>query len=177
LLGDKTAKEAGRLTLNPFKHIDPLWFALIFLIHFWWWKPVQVNPSYYKNPLKDELLVSLAGPFSNLLMAFIWSFLYVLAMKFDQTNQLINLFFQLFIYINIALAIFNLLPIYPLDWYRIIKFLKPQWAYFMEKHGFIFMILLLILIFSPGNIIWKLINAVIEPIYTFFIYIFAFILS
>ena len=168
---DPTPKLQWRLTPNPIKHIDPIWFLMIFLINFGWWKPVQVNPSYYKNPLRDELLVSLAWPFSNFLMAFIWSFLFVLAEKFGQANFLIETFFQFFIVINIALWIFNLIPIYPLDGYRIIKFLKPSWAFFMEKHSMIFMIILLCLVFIPWNIIWGIILSIVNPIYNALIFI------
>ena len=168
---DPTPKLQWRLTPNPIKHIDPIWFLMIFLIHFGWWKPVQVSPSYYKNSLRDELLVALAWPFSNFLMAFIWSFLFVLAEKFGQSNFLIETFFQLFIVINIALWIFNLIPIYPLDGYRIIKFLNPSWGLFMEKNAFIFLIILLFLVFMPWNIIWTIIMDIVEPIYSVLIFI------
>jgi len=168
---DPTPKLQWRLTPNPIKHIDPIWFLMIFLIHFGWWRPVQIDPSYYKKPLRDELLVSLAWPFSNFLMAFIWSFLFVFAEKFSQTNFLINNFFQFFIFINIALWVFNLIPIYPLDGYRIIKFLKPSWAFFMEQNAIIFMIILLLLIFMPWNVIWTIIMNIVDPIYSALIFI------
>ena len=77
ILWDPTPKLQWRLTPNPLKHIDPIGFLMIFLILFGWWKPVQVNPMYYKNKLRDELLVALAWPFANFLMAFVWSFLYI----------------------------------------------------------------------------------------------------
>jgi len=171
ILWDPTPKIQGRLTPNPLKHIDPIWFLMIFLIHFGWGKPVQVNPSYYKNPLRDELLVSLAWPFSNFLMAFFWAFLFVILVKFWQSNFLINEFFQLFIFINIALWLFNLLPIYPLDGYRIIKYLKPSWAYFMEQNAMIFTIIMLVIVFLPGNPILSIIIDIIQPIYKLFIFI------
>lgn len=170
-LWDPTPKLQWRLTPNPIKHLDLIWFLMIFIIHFWWWKPVQVNPYYYKNKLRDELIVSLAWPFANFLMAFIAWFLYVLSAKINFLDPLLNSFFQLFIFINLALAIFNLLPIYPLDWYRIIKFLKPSWAYFMEQHSLIFSIILLIVIFMPWNIIWEIINTIVNPIYSIIIII------
>jgi len=171
ILWDPTPSLQWRLTPNPLKHIDPIWFLMIFLIHFWWWKAVQVDPNYYKNPLKDELLVALAWPFANFLMAFIWSFLYVIAIKFWQINYLIDNFFKFFILINIALWIFNLFPIYPLDGYRIVKFLRPSWALFMEQNALIFMIILLILVFMPWNIIWNIILSILDPIYKIFIFI------
>ena len=176
ILWDPTPKLQWRLTPNPLKHIDPIWFLMIFLIHFWWWRPVEVNPTYYKNKLRDELLVSLAGPFANFIMAFIGSFLYVLFAKFGWLDPFIQLFFYWFIFINIALAIFNLLPIYPLDWYRIVKFLNPSWWEFMEQHALIFTIILLLLVFLPWNLIWKIISVTVQPIMEAMIYIFTVLL-
>ena len=170
-LWDPTPKLQWRLTPNPLKHLDPIGFLMIFLIHFGWWKPVEVNPMYYKNKLRDELLVALAWPFTNFLMAFISAWLFALFAKFNLLNPLIVQFFQLFIYINLALAIFNLLPIYPLDWYRIIKFLKPEWAAFMEQNALIFTIILLVLVLLPWNLIWNIINAVVEPLYNLIVLI------
>ncbi len=168
-LWDPTPKLQWRLTPNPLKHLDLLWFLMIFLIHFGWWKPVEVNPMYYKNKLRDELLVALAGPFTNFLMALVGWAIFVLLAKFWMLNPLLVQFFQLFIFVNLALAIFNLLPIYPLDWYRIIKFLKPSWAQFMEQNALIFSIILLILIFMPWNLIGKIINLFVEPLYNLII--------
>lgn len=176
ILWDPTPKLQWRLTPNPLKHIDPIGFLMIFLIHFGWWKPVQVNPMYYKNKLRDELLVALAWPFANFLMAFVWSFLYVLFAKLGWLDPLSQTFLYWFIFINIALAIFNLLPIYPLDWYRIIKFFKPSWWYFMEQHAIIFTIALLLLVFLPWNLIWKIISITVEPIMNWMIYIFTVLL-
>jgi len=168
-LWDPTPKLQWRLTPNPLKHLDLLWFLMIFLIHFGWWKPVEVNPMYYKNKLRDELLVALAGPFTNFLMALVGWAIFILLDKFWMLNPLLFQFFQLFIFVNLALAIFNLLPIYPLDWYRIIKFLKPSWAQFMEQNALIFSIILLILIFMPWNLIGKIINLFVEPLYNLII--------
>jgi len=168
-LWDPTPKLQWRLTPNPLKHLDLLWFLMIFLINFGWWKPVEVNPMYYKNKLRDELLVALAGPFTNFLMALVGWAIFVLLAKFWMLNPLMVQFFQLFIFVNLALAIFNLLPIYPLDWYRIIKFLKPSWAQFMEQNALIFSIILLILIFMPWNLIGKIINLFVEPPYNLII--------
>ena len=168
-LWDPTPKLQWRLTPNPLKHLDLLWFLMIFLINFGWWKPVEVNPMYYKNKLRDELLVALAGPFTNFLMALVGWAIFVLLDKFWMLNPLMVQFFQLFIFVNLALAIFNLLPIYPLDWYRIIKFLKPSWAQFMEQNALIFSIILLILIFMPWNLIGKIINLFVEPPYNLII--------
>ena len=71
-LWDPTPKIQGRLTPNPLKHISLWWFLAVFLIHFWWWKPVQIDPSYYKKPYRDELITSLAGPASNIILWILW---------------------------------------------------------------------------------------------------------
>ncbi len=176
ILWDPTPKLQWRLTVNPFAHIDIVWFLMIFVIHFGWWKPVQVNPHYYKNPLKDELLVALAWPFSNFIMAFLWIFIWAFLLHFWQSNHLIDLFFNLFVYINIALAIFNLIPIYPLDGYRIVKFVKPSWGTFMEQNAFVFYLFFLFLVFLPWNPIWRFILMIVDPIFNFLMYIVSFIL-
>jgi Zn-dependent protease len=124
-LGDPTPKLQGRLTPNPLAHIDPVGFVLIFLIHFGWWKPVQINPSYYKNPARDEFLVAMAGPASNIIMAIlgiIFLKLYVgNLMLLSWTSNMFTLFWMQFVFLNIGLALFNLLPIPPLDGRKIVK--------------------------------------------------------
>lgn len=112
-LGDDTAKNQGRLTLNPFKHLS-LWGSIMFiLVQFGWGKPVPVNPAYFKNPRRDQAFVALAGPLSNLLLALISGlFLIYLPATIEFT--------YLFTQINIGLAIFNLIPIPPLDGSKII---------------------------------------------------------
>ena len=125
-LGDPTPKLQWRLTPNPLAHIDPMWFLLIFLIHFWRGKPVQINPAYYKNPRVDEFLVAIAWPISNIIMAIFG----VLFLKLYAGNLInlasawSNIFVQFrmqFVFLNIGLALFNLLPIPPLDGRKFIK--------------------------------------------------------
>ena len=157
-LGDPTPKIQGRLTPNPLVHIDIIGFLLIFLIHFWWGKPVIVNPAYYKHKLRDELLVSLAWPATNMVLAIVGTLIMLLYVKFTNVEALYNgdpvvQFWTLFSRINIALAIFNLIPIYPLDGYRIIKYIAPKAWYRMEKNRKYIMITLLALIFLP-NLLW-----------------------
>ncbi len=122
-LGDNTAEQAGRITLNPFVHLDPIGTLMIFLARIGWGKPVPVNPNNFKNPKVGWALVSLAGPTSNLLLAFVFS----LAFHFTLGRE--NLFSLLIFYIivlNIVLGIFNLIPIPPLDGSRILfAFLPP----------------------------------------------------
>lgn len=153
-LGDPTPKMQWRLTPNPLVHIDPLWFVLIFIIHFWWGRPVIVNPAYYKNKLRDELLVALAWPAMNILLAVAGTIIMLLYVKIVGIDALIEQdvviqFRQLFWWINIALAVFNMIPIYPLDGYRVIKYLWPAAGYAMERYRQYILIALLALIFLP----------------------------
>ncbi|PJA49177.1 MAG: site-2 protease family protein [candidate division SR1 bacterium CG_4_9_14_3_um_filter_40_9] len=180
-LGDPTPKLQGRLTPNPLRHIDPIGFLMIFLIHFGRGKPVQINPMYYKHPLKGELLVSLAGPATNLALAIAGILIMLIYAKITgvTASEMINMpnmvitFRALFAQINIALAIFNILPIYPLDGYRLIKIIRPQWGFRMEKNGMIITIVFLFLLIGPGsNVFISIISNTTDFIFRIFFTIF-----
>ena len=115
--GDLTAHNQGRLTLNPIAHIDPLGFLMILLAGFGWAKPVPVNPSNFKNPEADMIKVAIAGPLSNIILAivglFIYYFFYYLMPQF--LSQTLAQFLFLFSCYNVILAVFNMIPIPPLD--------------------------------------------------------------
>ncbi len=166
-LGDPTPKLQGRLTPNPLVHIDPIGFLLIFVIWFGWWKPVIVNPSYYKNPIRDELLVALAGPFSNIVLAFagtVFMHIYMLIAWVDSVygwTDLVIQFWTLFGWLNVALAVFNMIPIPPLDGYRLLVFFFPKTQRFLQKYTMYFGIILLGLIFLPG-ISWVLMGFITQ---------------
>jgi Zn-dependent protease len=122
---------SGRLTLNPLRHLDPLGTIMIFLVHFGWAKPVPVNPSRLRNPKKDMLWISAAGPLSNMILALISGVvLRIFYSVFGEPGQhsIIGIFeFMLVmsLQINLALAIFNVLPIAPLDGSKILSGLLP----------------------------------------------------
>ncbi|MFB7035227.1 site-2 protease family protein [Bacillus altitudinis] len=124
--GDPTAKNQGRLTLNPLKHLDIFGTILIFVAGFGWARPVPVNRYHFKNPRLAGICVSIAGPLSNLVLAFLGFFVYVLLQKFGGESLMrfepgVDYFFRIFINLNVILFLFNLLPIPPLDGYRIIE--------------------------------------------------------
>lgn len=169
-LGDPTAKLQGRLTLNPLKHIDIFGLAVLFITRMIGWaKPVPVDPRYFKNPRKDMLWVALAGPGSNLALGLVFALLlnYVGPLMKGNIFYPVKVMMEIMVFINVGLAIFNLIPIPPLDGGRVIVGLLPEkmansWAK-IEPYGFI---ILLFLIFT------KAVNFVIFPIITGIVNIF-----
>ncbi|MBQ7540876.1 MAG: site-2 protease family protein [Clostridia bacterium] len=131
-LGDPTARRNGRLTLNPLAHLDWMGCLLIILVGFGYAKPVPVNMRYFKKPKADMAAVAFAGPLSNLLMAFLFLILYwVFGLRVSgDFAQILAYFFYYAAYINVSLAVFNLLPIPPLDGSRIATVLIPNKYYF-----------------------------------------------
>ncbi|WP_226669174.1 site-2 protease family protein [Metabacillus litoralis] len=130
--GDPTAQRQGRLTLSPLAHLDPFGTILIFIAGFGWAKPVPVNRFFFKRPRLAGVLVSVAGPLSNLLLAFLGMVIVNIlvatgimsVLPVNYADQL-DLFFGIFISLNVMLFLFNLLPFPPLDGYRIIEDLSP----------------------------------------------------
>ncbi len=167
--GDNTASRLGRLTLNPVKHVDLLGTIILpglllmtgtsFI--FGWAKPVPVDPRNFKRPLQDMAIVALAGPVSNLIMAFLWALIIRLGIFIGTNAEVISLPLLYTGYagitINLALAMINLLPIPPLDGSRILTGILPNywaWQYNrLERYGFI---LLLVLLYT------KILNVILE---------------
>ena len=147
-LGDYTPKMQGRLTLNPAAHVDLIGLVMLFIVHFGWAKPVQINPMNFSNPRRDDILVSLAGPLSNLITAFVFTIVLVFMIKLHMplTEGLLVVFNLIIVY-NINFAIFNMLPIPPLDGSHILRNLLPYemaHAYEqLERYSFIFLIIIL----------------------------------
>lgn len=152
-LGDPTAKNAGRLTLNPLKSLDPMGAAAILLVGFGWAKPVPVDPRYFKNPKRGMAVTALAGPLSNLLAALVGAFI-VMGMlagaSYGEVSTATYFIFQAVYYyvvVNISLAVFNLVPVPPLDGSRIVGMFLSDRAlasYYRNQQAMSFLLMLLL---------------------------------
>lgn len=167
-LGDPTAKDEGRLTLNPISHFNLFGFLMMVIVHFGWATPVPVNPNNFKNPSKGMLYTALAGPVSNLILAVASSFLYMvvlvigthISVESELVYEILSNFLRILLYmmmLNIGLAIFNLIPVYPLDGSRVLTYFLPvQYNNFMVRYGQYIQIgfLLLVMLTSVvGNLV------------------------
>lgn len=166
--GDPTAKYAGRLTLNPLAHLDPIGTIMILFAPIGWGKPVPVNLSNLRNPRWHGLLVSLAGPASNFVLALILAFI----LRFLPPNLELLAFFQSAIVLNLSLMVFNLLPVPPLDGSKIVMSLfpptNPRDVMNYVQYG---PLVLLILIFFLHDFLSKILSYVIFPLYNFVLYV------
>jgi Zn-dependent protease len=150
LLGDPTAKSAGRLTLNPLKHLDPLGTLAFFFVHFGWARPVPVNARYFKNPRKGMMYTAMAGPGTNFILAALFAGAFHLMVLFGLSPRSPLYAVAYYgVFVNLILAAFNLLPIPPLDGSNVLAyFLSPRAAYkFMSlsRYGFIILIAIIVL--------------------------------
>lgn len=162
-LGDKSQKALGRLTLDPFKHIDPIGFLCIALIGFGWGKPVLIDDRNFKNRAKGTMLVSLAGPASNLILAILFTIILKIlivtgAISVVATSSIASILFNMFILtiqFNVVFAVFNMLPIPPFDGSKVLHYFLPykykNIMYTLQKYSFV--IILVLVITDLGSII------------------------
>lgn len=168
LQGDHTAKNMGRLTLNPLKHLDPVGTFMIVLAGFGWGKPVPFNLSNLRSKRFGAAIVGGAGPLVNILLAFLAA---ILISRLSPTGRYLSEFLQIMFGLNVLLAVFNLLPIPPLDGSRILSAVLPpdkqKWIYFLDRWGFVALIIVVFFLFEPvlgpvvrliGNLIMLLVN-------------------
>lgn len=155
-LGDRTARDLGRLTINPVAHVDPVGLILLFLAGFGWAKPVPVNPNNFKGDMRrGMLLVSLAGPATNILLAVASAVILGIfaGLRLPYFREIMLYMIQ----INVVLGIFNLIPIPPLDGSKILAGILPgrqNWLYQLETYG---AIILIVLVFTGAiGIIFKI---------------------
>ncbi len=148
-LGDDTAKKAGRLTLNPLKHLDPMGLLMMLVFRFGWAKPVPVNMIKFQNPKRGMAVTALAGPGCNLLITVVFLFLYGLLnrpLSGNPAGEIILELLELTSYISLGFCIFNLIPVPPLDGSKILLSLLSDQAYWKlmryERYGSIALILL-----------------------------------
>ena len=151
-MGDNTAKNMGRLTLNPIKHMDILGAICMLLFGFGWAKPVPVNPMNFKKRDKGMVLTALAGPVSNMLMALLGVILWTALKAYNVIpptvwGGFIDRFLIIFVMLNVAFAVFNLLPIPPLDGSKIIEpLLPPKTRIWMGRNEWVFSLVLVVLV-------------------------------
>ena len=163
-LGDPTPRSQGRLTLDPRAHLDPLGTLALLFLGFGWGRPVQFDPYNLRNPRRDSAIIAIAGPVSNLVFAIVLALL----IRFLPGIGLLSAVFSILIMMNITLAIFNLVPIFPLDGEKILGGLLPrdlyiEFAGIMNQYGTIILILMLLPI--AGGV--SPISALISPVISF----------
>ncbi|PJC79740.1 site-2 protease family protein [Candidatus Shapirobacteria bacterium CG_4_8_14_3_um_filter_35_11] len=161
-LGDPTPRAMGRLTLNPLAHLDPLGTLMIFIAHFGWGKPVPIDPYNFKNPRRDEILVSLAGPTSN----FIFMIAISLIIRFIPMS-IFSYVLYTFAITNLYLGVFNLLPIPPLDGSKVFLNLMSveksyEWQKAFDRYGFFIVAACLFLPVGGSNIISLIVTPIVQ---------------
>jgi len=154
LCGDDTPRLQGRVTVNPIAHVDPVGIVMLLFVGFGWGRPVEINPNNFKKPRRDHLLVSLAGVTVNLILAFVFTGLWVLLVQtatdfmFSDFGTLINTMMSGIVSINLVLMVFNLLPIPPLDGFSVILDLfelrASKFHQFMYRYGYLILVFMIV---------------------------------
>lgn len=147
VMGDFTPRMTGRLTLNPMAHIDPIGLIMLLVVRFGWAKPVMINARNFRNWRQGELLVALAGPVANLLVAFISLLAMAVLFKLGMFSEGVRLVLSMMVLFNINFAIFNMLPLPPLDGSKVLMVLLPDRLAYklmsLERYSFIILIFLM----------------------------------
>lgn len=167
-LGDMTAKNSGRLTFNPLAQLNPIGTIMIFLFGIGYANPVPVNPNNFKNPKWGMALTAIAGPISNLLMGFVSVFIYyaIVANATSTALGYVALFFYYAASVNVTLAVFNLIPIPPLDGSRVLTAFLPDSAYYkLMRYEKYIMIVLMVVLFT--GVLNSAISAISSAMMTF----------
>ncbi|AHF07314.1 site-2 protease family protein [Desulfitobacterium metallireducens] len=165
-LGDPTPRSQGRLTMNPFAHLDLFGTLMAVFFQFGWAKPVQTHPQYYKgNPTRGNMLVAIAGPFMNLCIAFIGMVVWVILLhSFGNSSwmMILSKIMMALVLMNLGLGVFNLLPIPPLDGFSILGWILPDrfsnFLHILEQYG---MVILMLVLFTNilGSVLFPLVGA------------------
>lgn len=168
-LGDPTPRAQGRLTLNPLAHLDPIGTLLILFAPIGWGKPVQFDPYNLENPRRDAALISLAGPLSNILLATVFALFLDYLFHSGGITEIWGQVLADMIILNVSLAVFNLVPIHPLDGGKILIALLPDnlasdWDRFLHQYGMYILILLIFPIFGHGSLLFSFISPLIHLI-------------
>lgn len=156
-MGDRTAEYSGRLSLNPLHHLDLIGTLCLLVFHFGWAKPVPINPNNFRNPKKGIIVVSLAGPFANFVLAVISGFVLGAMETFAPVNEATRFLYTIVDYclvLNVGLMVFNLIPVPPLDGSKVLlEFVSYRVRYFVYQYeryiGLLFLVLLYFGILSP----------------------------
>jgi Zn-dependent protease len=177
-LGDPTPRLQGRLTLNPLSHLDPLGTIMLVLVHFGWGRPVVFDPFNLRHPRRDAAVISLAGPAANLLLAIVCAIVLQLLFVFrlpvwqiggmGLVGYLMAGFLKTLVTLNVVLAVFNLIPIHPLDGFKIVGGMLPKehagsW-YELESYGMLFLLFLLLPIFGETAPVARIISPIVRLI-------------
>lgn len=161
-LGDPTARNFGRLSLNPLKHLDPIGTLMMLIFGFGWAKPVPINTRYFKKPRRDMAITAVAGPLSNIALSFVGLFLFMVCQKLlfssviggNTFSYALLLFLSVFYTLNLYLGLFNLIPVPPMDGSRLLFVFLPDRYYFglMKYERYIMMAMMLLLFTGVINV-------------------------